>query len=76
MEEIVKTVEPLAEWQTKNIHRFVLKGIDDVYASEAAVTGKDRLLHQALITDHLVGAICKSKRNRALILALFVLLFY
>lgn len=32
VEEIVKNNEPLTEWQIKNIHRLVLKGIDDIYA--------------------------------------------
>lgn len=29
VEEIIKDKEPLSEWQIKNIHRLVLKGIDD-----------------------------------------------
>ncbi len=32
VEEIVKKNEPLTEWQIKNIHRLVLKGINDSYA--------------------------------------------
>lgn len=32
VEEIVTKGEPLSEWQIKNIHRLVLKGIDDEYA--------------------------------------------
>ena len=32
VEEIVHNDESLSEWQIKNIHRLVLKGIDDVYA--------------------------------------------
>lgn len=32
VEEIVKKEEPLSEWQIKNLHRLVLKGIDDDYA--------------------------------------------
>ena len=32
VEEIVHKEESLSEWQIKNIHRLVLKGIDDVYA--------------------------------------------
>ncbi|TCS93301.1 Fic family protein [Hazenella coriacea] len=32
VEEIVQKEEPLSEWQIKNIHRLVLKGIDDQYA--------------------------------------------
>lgn len=32
VEEIVKDKEPLSEWQIKNIHRLVLKGIYDEYA--------------------------------------------
>jgi len=32
VEEIVKHNEPLTEWQIKNIHRLVLKGINDNYA--------------------------------------------
>ncbi len=32
VEEIVQKEEPLSEWQIKNLHRLVLKGIDDVYA--------------------------------------------
>ncbi|WP_100334119.1 Fic family protein [Bacillus alkalisoli] len=32
VEEIVQKGEPLSEWQIKNIHRLVLKGIDDEYA--------------------------------------------
>lgn len=32
VEEIVSTKEPLTAWQIKNIHRLVLKGIDDAYA--------------------------------------------
>jgi Fic family protein len=32
IEEIVKNREELTEWQIKNIHRLVLKGINDFYA--------------------------------------------
>ncbi|WP_254842731.1 Fic family protein [Bacillus sp. MRMR6] len=32
VEEIVQKGEPLSEWQIKNLHRLVLKGIDDEYA--------------------------------------------
>lgn len=32
VEEIVKKGEPLSEWQIKNLHRLILKGIDDEYA--------------------------------------------
>lgn len=32
VEEIIKNEEALSEWQIKNIHRLVLKGIDDYYA--------------------------------------------
>jgi len=32
VEEIVHKKEPLSEWQIKNLHRLVLKGIDDEYA--------------------------------------------
>lgn len=32
VEDIVKDKEPLTEWQIKNIHRLVLKGINDKYA--------------------------------------------
>lgn len=32
VEEIVKNQESLTEWQMKNIHRLILKGIDDEYA--------------------------------------------
>jgi Fic family protein len=32
VEEIVQKGEPLSEWQVKNLHRLVLKGIDDEYA--------------------------------------------
>nr|WP_245947570.1 hypothetical protein [Bacillus taeanensis] len=32
VEEIVQKSEPLSEWQIKNLHRIVLKGIDDEYA--------------------------------------------
>lgn len=32
VEEIVQKGEPLTEWQIKNLHRLVLKGIDDEYA--------------------------------------------
>lgn len=32
VEEIVQKREPLSEWQIKNLHRLVLKGIDDEYA--------------------------------------------
>ena len=32
VEEIVQKEEALSEWQIKNIHRLVLKGIDDSYA--------------------------------------------
>lgn len=32
VEEIVQKKEPLSEWQIKNLHRLVLKGIDDEYA--------------------------------------------
>lgn len=30
VEEIIKDEKPLSEWQIKNIHRLVLKGIDDL----------------------------------------------
>ncbi len=32
VEEIIHKEEPLSEWQMKNLHRLVLKGIDDEYA--------------------------------------------
>ncbi|KOP79810.1 cell filamentation protein Fic [Lysinibacillus sp. FJAT-14745] len=32
VEEIVRKEEPFSEWQIKNLHRLVLKGIDDEYA--------------------------------------------
>ena len=32
VEEIITNQEPLSEWQIKNLHRLVLKGIDDTYA--------------------------------------------
>lgn len=32
VEEIVQQQETLSEWQIKNLHRLVLKGIDDAYA--------------------------------------------
>lgn len=32
VEDIVRNNEPLSEWQIKNIHRLVLKGINDDYA--------------------------------------------
>ncbi|TCI57385.1 Fic family protein [Exiguobacterium sp. SH1S21] len=32
VEEIVRREEPFSEWQIKNLHRLVLKGIDDAYA--------------------------------------------
>jgi Fic family protein len=32
VEEIVQKKEPFSEWQIKNLHRLVLKGIDDEYA--------------------------------------------
>jgi Fic family protein len=32
VEEIAQKNEPLSEWQIKNLHRLVLKGIDDKYA--------------------------------------------
>lgn len=32
VEEIVNKKDPLSEWQIKNLHRLVLKGIDDEYA--------------------------------------------
>lgn len=32
VEGIVKNGEPLSEWQIKNIHRLILKGINDEYA--------------------------------------------
>ncbi len=32
VEDIVRSEEPLSEWQIKNLHRLVLKGIDDRYA--------------------------------------------
>ncbi|GIN73900.1 cell division protein Fic [Bacillus sp. J14TS2] len=32
VEEIVQRDEPLSEWQIKNLHRLILKGIDDDYA--------------------------------------------
>ncbi|MCT2536724.1 Fic family protein [Aquibacillus koreensis] len=32
VEEIVQKDEPLSEWQIKNLHRLILKGIDDEYA--------------------------------------------
>lgn len=32
VEDIVRKEEPFSEWQIKNLHRLVLKGIDDGYA--------------------------------------------
>lgn len=32
VEEIVQSKEPLSEWQIKNLHRLILKGINDEYA--------------------------------------------
>lgn len=32
VEEIVQKKEPFSEWQVKNLHRLVLKGIEDEYA--------------------------------------------
>ena len=32
VEDIVQNKEPFSEWQIKNLHRLVLKGIDDEYA--------------------------------------------
>ena len=32
VEEIVQSKEPLSEWQIKNLHRLILKGINDDYA--------------------------------------------
>ncbi|PTY76410.1 cell filamentation protein Fic [Heyndrickxia sporothermodurans] len=32
VEEIVQNKEPFSEWQIKNLHRLLLKGIDDEYA--------------------------------------------
>ncbi|WP_214844825.1 Fic family protein [Exiguobacterium sp. s150] len=32
VEDIIRREEPLSEWQIKNLHRLVLKGIDDAYA--------------------------------------------
>jgi Fic family protein len=32
VEEIVQSKEPLSEWQMKNLHRLILKGINDEYA--------------------------------------------
>lgn len=34
IEDIVRNGEPLTEWQIKNIHRLILKGIDDKYAGK------------------------------------------
>ena len=43
VEEIVGRQEPLTEWQIKNIHRLILKGIDDehagVYRKENVIIG-------------------------------------
>ena len=32
VEDIVRNEEPFSEWQIKNLHRLILKGIDDNYA--------------------------------------------
>ena len=32
VEEVVHKEEPFSEWQIKNLHRLILKGIDDGYA--------------------------------------------
>lgn len=32
VEEIVQSKEPLSEWQIKNLHHLILKGINDAYA--------------------------------------------
>lgn len=43
VEEIVKNKEDLSEWQIRNIHRLILKGIEDehagVYRKENVITG-------------------------------------
>ncbi|MFC6331914.1 hypothetical protein ACFP56_04700 [Paenibacillus septentrionalis] len=32
VEDIVRKEEPMSQWQIKNIHRLILKGINDDYA--------------------------------------------
>lgn len=32
VEEIVRNQEDLSQWQIKNIHRLILKGVEDDYA--------------------------------------------
>lgn len=48
VEEIVQNDEPLTEWQIKNIHHLVLKGIDDHYAGryrdqQVVISGANRV---------------------------------
>ncbi len=40
VEEIVQRGEPLSEWQIKNLHRLILKGIDDDIMRVYTVTNR------------------------------------
>ena len=38
VEDVIHKEEPFSEWQIKNLHRHVLKGIDDSYAGVIAIS--------------------------------------
>lgn len=53
IEEIVSRHEPFSEWQIKNIHRLILKGIDDEYAGayrkeNVVIAGAKHILPEAI----------------------------
>src|SRR5699024_4284724 len=68
VEEIVKDEEPLSEWQIKNIHRLVLKGIDDsgagVYREEQVfISGAKHVPPVAILIPEKMGDMINWYKN-------------
>src|SRR5699024_3749091 len=68
VEEIVKDEEPLSEWQIKNIHRIVLRGIDDpntgVYREERVfISGAKHVPPAAILIQEKMEAMINWYKN-------------
>lgn len=70
VEEIVKDEDPLTEWQIKNIHRLVLKGIDDsnagVYREEQVfISGAKHVPPAAVLIPEKMEAMINWYKNES-----------
>ncbi|MDR7080238.1 Fic family protein [Neobacillus niacini] len=83
VEEIVQKDEPMSEWQIKNLHRLVLKGIDDEYAGvyrdqQVFISGAKHIPPAPfLIKDEMEQLMaCMIKQKRKNCIRLLVELYY